>query len=77
MNVIYSSEHFWIFAYPAQLGFELFDKDRLRTVFLQGPYAWQFRNAMEEIPESERDEETIDAFLDDYCVDTATPIVFH
>lgn len=77
MNVIYSSEHFWIFAYPAQLGFELFDKDHLRTVFLQGAYAWQFRNAMEEIPEDERDQETIDAFLDNYCSDTAKPIVFH
>ncbi len=77
MNVIYSSAHFWILAYPAQQGFELFDKETFRTVFLQGAYAWHFRHAMEDIPEDERDEETIDAFLDDYCADSARPIVFH
>lgn len=77
MNVIYSSEHFWIFAYPAQQGFELLDKETLRTLFLQGASASHFSQAMEEIPEDERDEETIDAFLDDYCTGSAQPIVFH
>jgi len=77
MNVIYSSAHFWILAYPAQDGFELFDKSCLRTLFLQGPLASHFSHAMEEIPEDERDEETIDAFLDDYCCGSARPIVFH
>lgn len=77
MNVIYSSDHFWIFAYPAQQGFELFDKDCRRTLFLQGPSADHFCHAMDEIPEAERDEETIDAFLDDYCTGSARPIVIH
>ncbi|QRM19509.1 DUF3567 family protein [Dechloromonas sp. TW-R-39-2] len=77
MNVIYSSAHFWILAYPAQQGFELFDKEALRTLYLQGPLAWHFRHAMEEIPEASRDEETIDAFLDHYCTGMARPIVFH
>lgn len=76
MNVIYSSEHFWIFAYPAQQGFELFDKECLRTLFLQGASAKHFTLAMEEIPEDERNEESIDAFLDDYCTGSAKPIVF-
>jgi hypothetical protein len=77
MNVIYSSEHFWILAYPAQHGFELFDKTALRTLFLQGPLAWHFSVAMEEIPEAERTEENIDALLEEYCTGTARPIVFH
>ncbi len=77
MNVIYSSDHYWVLAYPAEQGFELFDKESLSMLFLQGPSAWHFRNAMEEIPEAERDEETIDAFLDDYCAGSARPIVFH
>lgn len=77
MNVIYSSDHYWVLAYPAQQGFELFDKESLSTLFLQGSLAWHFRNAMEEIPEAERDEETIDAFLDDYCAGSTRPIVFH
>ncbi len=77
MNVVYSSDHYWVLAYPAQQGFELFDKASLRTLFLQGPLATHFRSAMEEIPEGERDEETIDEFLDGYCRGSAKPIVFH
>jgi hypothetical protein len=77
MNVIYNSEHFWILAYPAQQGFELLDKALQRTLFLQGASAWHFRNAMEDIPADERDEEHIDEFLDDYCEGTAHAIVIH
>lgn len=77
MKVIYSSEHFWVFAYPVRQAFELFDKDCQRTLFLQGVSAWHFCRAMEGIPEDERDEATIDAFLDDYCTGSARPIVFH
>ncbi len=36
-----------------------------------------FRLAIEEIPADERNEETIDAFLDDYCAGESRPIVFH
>lgn len=77
MDVIYSSAHYWILAYPAQQGFELFDKETLSILYLQGPSASHFRMAMEEIPAESRDEETIDAFLEDYCSGTAQPIVFH
>lgn len=77
MNIIYSSEHYCILAYPAQQGFELFDKAAFRSLFLQGPEAWHFRHAMEDIPAEQRDEETIDALLDDYCVGAARPIVIH
>lgn len=77
MNVIYSSDHFSILAYPAQQGFELLDKETQRTLFLQGASAWHFRNAMDHIPEDERNEAGIDEFLDDYCEGAAHPIVFH
>lgn len=77
MNVVYSSDHYWVLAYPAQQGIELFDKESLSTLFLQGALASHFRQAMEDIPEAERDEETIDALLDDYCAGSARPIVFH
>ncbi len=77
MNVVYNSEHYSVLAYPAQESFELVDKEGGRMLFLQGPSALHFRAAIEEIPEGERDEETIDAFLDDYCGDAARPIVFH
>jgi hypothetical protein len=77
MNVIYSSEHFWILAFPAEQGFELFDKEMHRSLFLHGASACHFRQAMECIPADERDEEHIDDFLDDYCDGSANPIVFH
>lgn len=77
MNVIYSSDHYWILSYPAEQGVELLDKEMQRTLYLQGESAWHFRHAIEDIPENERDEEGIDAFLDDYCEGTALPIVFH
>ena len=59
MNVIYSSEHFWILAFPAEQGFELFDKEMHRSLFLHGASASHFRQAMECIPAEERDEEHI------------------
>ncbi|MBS1189055.1 MAG: hypothetical protein H6R10_847 [Rhodocyclaceae bacterium] len=77
MNVVYNSDHYSILAYPAQESFELLDKTGNRMLFLQGPSAMHFRAAIEEIPEDDRDEETIDAFLDDYCLESAQPIVIH
>ena len=77
MDVIYNSEHFWILAYPEQHSFELFDKICLRTLYLDGPLATHFCQAMGGIPATERNEERIDALLDDFCDDLAHPIVFH
>ena len=77
MNVVYNSDHYSVLSYPAQDSVELVDKSAGRMLFLQGPSALHFRAAIEEIPEDERDEETIDAFLDDYCGASARPIVFH
>jgi hypothetical protein len=76
MNVVYNSEHYSVLAYPAQEGFELVDKDARRMLFLQGPCAHHFHRAINDIPEDERNEETIDAFLDNYCAGEARPIVF-
>lgn len=77
MNVVYNSDHYSVLSYPAQESFELVDKTGHRILYLEGPSAIHFRTAIEEIPEEERDEETIDAFLEDYCAETAQPIVFH
>jgi hypothetical protein len=77
MNVIYSSKQFWILAYPEQHSFELFDKQWLRTLFLDGPLATHFCEAMGDIPETERNEERIDALLDEFCDESAHSVVFH
>jgi hypothetical protein len=75
MNVVYNSAHYSVLAYPQQEGFELVDKDAMRMLFLQGPLAYHFSAAINGIPLEERDEETIDAFLDDYCIGESRPIV--
>jgi hypothetical protein len=77
MNIVYNSEHFSILAYPAQQGFELVDKEASRTLFIQGEVAFRFRQAIDSIPEEERDEETIDGFIEEYCEGVARPIRFH
>jgi hypothetical protein len=76
MNVIYNSDHYSVLSYPAQQGFELVDKDAMKMLFLQGPYAQCFDQAIRAIPEEERTMEGIDDFLGDYCADWATPIRF-
>ena len=77
MDVIYNSDHYSVLAYPAEEIFELVDKESQRSLSLRGPYAWQFRASIEQIPEDERTEECIDALLDEVCAGAASPIVFH
>ncbi len=77
MDLVYKSENYCILSYPAQQGFELFDKTACSSVYLDGVMAWHFRRAMEAIPEEGRDIEHVDAFLDDYCRGVCHPIAFH
>ncbi|MDA0190695.1 MAG: DUF3567 family protein [Proteobacteria bacterium] len=77
MNIVYNSEHYAIVAYPVQQGFELVDKAGSRVLFVQGSVARNLRAAIDSIPDEERDEEAIDALLDDYCAGSARPIRYH
>lgn len=77
MNVVYNSQNYAILAYPLQQGFELVDKLASRSLFVQGSVATGLRAAIDNIPFEERDEETIDSLLDDYCIGAARPIVYH
>lgn len=77
MNIVYDSEHYAILAYPVQQGFELVDKAGSRSLYVQGSVARNLREAIDSIPDEERDEESIDALLDDYCAGSARPILFH
>lgn len=76
MNIVYDSTHYAILAYPAQEGFEVVDKEGGRALFIQGEMAFRFRQAIDEIPAEQRDEEAIDEFLDGYCIG-ARPFSFH
>jgi hypothetical protein len=77
MNIVYNSRHYAILAYPVQQGFELVDKAASRSLFVQGSVARDLRKAIDEIPDNERDEESIDALLDEYCAGAARPIMLH
>lgn len=77
MNIVYNSQQYAIVAYPVQQGFELVDKAASRSLFVQGSVARNLRKAIDDIPDNERDEESIDALLDEYCAGAARPIVVH
>lgn len=77
MNVVYNSSQYAIVAYPARQAFELVDKTGKRSLFVQGSVALGLREAIDSIPFEDRDEESIDALLDDYCAGAARPIAYH
>ena len=77
MNVVYNSTQYAIVAYPARQAFELVDKIGKRSLFVQGSVALGLREAIDSIPYEDRDEESIDALLDDYCAGAARPIAYH
>lgn len=77
MNIVYNSENYAIVAYPVQQGFELVDKTGRRSLFVQGSVATDLREAIDNIPYEDRNEESIDSLLDDYCVGAARPIAYH
>ncbi len=77
MNVVYNSEQYAIVAYPARQAFELVDKTGGRALFVQGSVAVELRAAIDSIPYAERDEESIDSLLDEYCAGAARPISYH
>ena len=77
MNVVYNSTQYAIVAYPARQAYELVDKTGKRTLFVQGSVALGLREAIDSIPYEERNEESIDALLDAYCVGASRPIAYH
>jgi hypothetical protein len=77
MNLVYNSKCYAILAYPVQESFELVDKRGGRSLFVQGSVAIGLREAIDRIPDNERDVDSIDSLLDDYCVGSAKPILFH
>ena len=77
MNIVYNSEHYAIVAYPQRHGFELVDKLGSRSLFVQGSVARELRDSIDSIPYEERDMETIDSLLDDYCAGAAKPFAYH
>ena len=77
MNIVYNSENYTILAFPTRQAFELVDKLYSRSLFVQGSIAIDLRKAIDRIPLEQRDEDSIDALLDDYCVGATQAIAYH
>lgn len=77
MNIVYNSDHYAIVAYPVHQAYELVDKTGGRCLFVEGSVALSLREAIDNIPFEDRDEESIDSLLDDYCAGSAKPITYH
>ena len=77
MNIVYNSENYAIVAYPTRQAFELVDKQSSRSLFVQGSVAKDLRSAIDSIPDEDRDQESIDSLLDDFCAGAARPIAIH
>ncbi len=77
MNIVYNSDNYAILAYPTRLAFELVDKTGSRSLFIEGSIAIDLREAIDNIPIEDRDEDSIDSLLDDYCAGAAKPIIYH
>ncbi len=77
MHIVYNSESYAIVAYPLNQALELVDKLGSRTLFVEGSVAINLRKEIDSIPYEQRDQESIDSLLDDYCVGASRPIAFH
>ena len=77
MNIVYNSDNYSIVAYPARQAFELVDKQTSRSLFVQGSVATGLRESIDSIPYADRDYESIDSLLDDYCIGAMQPIAIH
>lgn len=77
MNIVYNSDNYAIVAYPTRQAFELVDKLSSRSLFVQGSVARDLRSAIDNIPYEDRDQESVDSLLDDFCAGAAKAIAIH
>jgi len=63
MNVMYSSENYYVVEFPGRHGIELVDKTTGRAGFLEGAIEEKFRATMADLAKGEPSEESMDEFL--------------
>jgi len=63
MNVMYSSENYYVVEFPGRHGIELVDKTTGRAGFLEGAIEEKFRATMADLARGEPNEESMDEFL--------------
>ena len=77
MNVIYSSDSYYVVEYPAQHGYELVDKRVQRGTFFQGDVADRFSQSLHAAVAEDASVERVDDFLGSFDVLLNQPLVVH
>lgn len=77
MNVIYSSEHYYVVEYPAERAYELVDRCGARTMFFQGDIAARFMERMRSTVAEDDSFEHVDEFLEGFDALLDLPVVVH
>jgi len=77
MNIIYSSDSYYVVEYPAQHGYELVDKRSARGTFFQGDVADRFVNSLQAAVDEDASVERVDEFLSGFDVLLNQPLVVH
>jgi hypothetical protein len=77
MNVIYSSDSYYVVEYPAQHGYELVDKRTARGTFIQGDVADRFSLSLQAAVNEDASVERVDEFLSSFDVLLNQPLVAH
>jgi len=77
MNIIYSSDSYYVGEYPAQHGYELVDKRSQRGTFFQGDVAERFVQSLQAAAAEDASVERVDDFLDGFDILLNQPLVVH
>jgi uncharacterized protein DUF3567 len=77
MNIIYSSDNYYVVEYPVQHGYELVDKRCQRGTFFQGDVADRFAQSLQAAVIEDGSVECVDDFLGGFDVQLNQPLVIH
>jgi hypothetical protein len=77
MNVMYSSENYYVIEFPGRHGIELVDKTTGRAGFLEGAVEVKFRTRMAVLAAGEPSEESVDEFLGHYDALLINSVALH
>jgi hypothetical protein len=77
MNVMYSSENYYVVEFPGRQGIELVDKTMGRAGFLEGDVELKFRASMADLAAGEPSVELVDEFLGHYDALLINSVAMH
>ena len=77
MNVMYSSENYYVVEFLGRHGIELVDKTTGRAGFLEGEVEVRFRASMADLAAGEPSVESVDEFLGNYDALLLNSVALH